>query len=545
MIKKISAIALSCVLLATSCSNINEKSIDATDQSLKKAEEGLSKLRGNESLRDVSAVRHSDRVWLGSRGYRQQNGDPLPNKYDNLTYISSQEQSLSDIASDLAAMTGMRFVVRNAAAGSSSSGSEIDGGMDLGGGSSSSSSGGNTCALSYSGDFVGLLNQLSTKFDMFWEHRENVIYLSKYVTRTLALYSLPSTTTLSAEITSASDSTESGGGEGGGSESGTDNTVSLESTLNVWEEIGEVVESMLPEGSDFAMSPSTGTLTLTSSPLAIRKVENLIKKQNEILSRQVVVDVNVMSIVTSELDRFQVDFSSILKNVSDKFDLSWSGPSGNLTEMTGLGSFSSGYFSNSTEFDAEGNLISGNIANLMIDALSERFTKSMVTNSSVTTLNNHAVPLQIITSEAYLKEMELSVDEGSVTSSATPGNITTGFVMNILPRILANGDVMMQYSMSLSEKTALEKIEFMAGTDASGNPLNSFIQLPTVVSRDFLQNVKLRSGNTLILSGFDRYINSAEDAGVGNPDLWLFGGGEYGKMKKEVLVIFMTPRIIE
>ncbi|MCT4575341.1 MAG: hypothetical protein N4A43_03715, partial [Alphaproteobacteria bacterium] len=311
--------------------------------------------------------------------------------------------------------------------------------------------------------------------------------------------------------------------------SGTDNTVEVTASLSVWEEIEEVIKSMVPEGSTYAMSPSTGTLTITSSPLAIRKVENLVKKQNEILSRQVVIDVNVMSIVTSELDTFQTDFTAALKNVSDKFSFEWSGPKGNLTEVTGLSSMTSKFSSNSGE----------NTADIILKALSEKFDKSQVTNSTVTTLNNHTVPLQIITREAYVRKVEQSVDDGVVTSSATPGDITTGFVMNVLPRILANGEIMMQYSMSISERSGLKVVEF------GDKDSPSFIQLPTVVSRDFLQNIKLKSGNTLVLAGYDKIINASERSGTGNPNNYLFGGGKYGNIAKEVLVIMITPRVIE
>jgi type IVB pilus formation R64 PilN family outer membrane protein len=541
MIKKISLITLSCVLLATACSDVNQRATSGIETQKVTADEALSNIRSNVDAKNMSSVRHSDRVWLGSRGYRQQNGDPLPNKYDNITYITTQEQGLNEISSDLSAMTGMRFVVRDADS-VSSSGASSDEGMDIG--AAASGLAGKSIALSYSGDFVGLLNQLSTKFDIFWEHRENVIYLSKYVTRTLALYSLPSTTTLSSQISSESDSSESAdsGGSGSGGKnttSGTDNTVELETSLNVWEEVAEVIESMIPEGSTYAMSPSTGTLTITSSPLTIRKVENLIKKQNEILSRQVVVDVDVMSIVTSEVDNFKVDFSGILESISDNFNLNWSGPDGSLTMAEGLGNFSSSYLSDSLAYDSEDNFLSGSTADLIIDALSERFENSIVTNSTVTTLNNHTVPLQIITREAYVKQVEQSVDEGVITSSATPGDITTGFVMNVLPRILANGKVMMQYSMSISELTNLE-------TKTFGDPkAPSFLQLPTVVSRDFLQNVKLESGNTLVLAGYDRLISASESSGTGNPDNYFFGGGKYGELTKEVLVIMITPRVIE
>ncbi len=544
IINKISAIGLTCLLLATvGCSNVKERAAETVDSQKQRTERKLEQIRNGSDSKDISSVKHSNRVWLGSRGYRQQNGDPLPNKYDNITYMTTQPQTLREIVSDLSSMTGMRFVISDAALSASSdsdSGESSDDAMDLGDTADYTADSAGALTLSYSGDVVGLLNQLATKFDISWEHNENVIYLSKYVTRTLALYSLPSTTELESTITSESDSDSAGGdsGGGGGTQSGTDNEVKLETSLNVWEEVEEVIGSMIPDGSNYAMSPSTGTLTITSTPLAIRKVENLIKKQNEILSRQVVIDINVMTIVTTEVESFEIDWDIALDNLSSNFGLDWSKATnvGNFTRPEGIGNFSSIYTSDS----------GGNIASLLFDVLSEKFERSNVTNSTVTTLNNHTVPLQIITRQTYIKESETTISDNVVTTAVTPGDITTGFVMNVLPRILANGEIMMQYAMSISELTSLETKKFgQTGDDPDTDTSGSLVQLPTVVSRDFLQNIKLRSGNTLVLAGYDRLINISQDSGTTNPNNYLFGGGKYGQVAKEVLVITITPRIIE
>jgi type IVB pilus formation R64 PilN family outer membrane protein len=286
----------------------------------------------------------------------------------------------------------------------------------------------------------------------------------------------------------------------------------------------------------YAVSPSVGTITVTASPLVIRKIENLIKNQNEIISRQVIIDVNVMTIVTDKSENFQMDFNSVLNGLTDEFGLSWSGPTGELTQLTdGISGVLEGSFAS---------LNGKKSANLLLDALSQKFDTSVTTNATVTTLNNHTVPLQIITRESYLKELETTISETSVSTAATPGDITTGFVMNLLPRILSGGNVMLQYSMSLSEKTGLETINF--GEDANSDGVgDSLIQLPTVVSRDFLQNIKLTSGNTLVLAGYDRVLNSSEQAGTGNEKFWYLGGGKYSEKRKEVLVIMITPRIIK
>jgi len=529
-IKKMSKLALVALLVTAGCSDtLHNKVTSKIDNDFKNAKKEFEKRNSNMDVKNHETVRYSNKIWLGSRGFRQQNGDPLPNKYDHVTYMSGEPQTLNEIVSDVSSMTGMRFIVNDKPGGGA--GSSSDAGATVPGEYASTSvtgESGPTFALSYTGDFMGLLNHIASKYDMHWEYKEGVVYLSKYVTATLALYSLPSTTDSTSSITSESDSSEGGtDGSATGQQSGTDNKIEMKTELKIWEEIKDVVESMLPDDGSVEISPSSGTLTVTASPLVVKKVENLIKKQNEILSRQVIIDVNIMTILTRDSEDFKLDLQRAFLDASSKLDLEWGGPVGSLRDLLGsAGQFSANYISGDFEADA------------FLDLLAEKFEQSVVTNATVTTLNNHAVPLQIITRETYLKERSVikGTDGNGDEITLTPGDLTTGLVMNLLPKILSSGDVMLQYSMSLSENLGIETY-----VDPNGQ---SSIQLPTIASRDFLQNIKLKSGNSLILAGYERDLNKSLEVGTGKPKYWQLGGGKENARTKEVLVIMLTPRIL-
>ena len=67
------------------------------------------------------------------------------------------------------------------------------------------------------------------------------------------------------------------------------------------------------------------------------------------------------------------------------------------------------------------------------------------------------------------------------------------------------------------------------------------IQMPEVDNRIFSQSVRLRSGETLILSGFDQQAQDAKSQGVGDSKFWLLGGEGATTQNRTVVVVLITP----
>jgi type II secretory pathway component GspD/PulD (secretin) len=94
-------------------------------------------------------------------------------------------------------------------------------------------------------------------------------------------------------------------------------------------------------------------------------------------------------------------------------------------------------------------------------------------------------------------------------------------------------------SLDLSELRALTTFSIGAGATQQA------VQLPEIAATQFIQRVALRTGETLVLSGFER-VNSQSrqrtlDTGVA-PGL---GGSFTGATRKESLVFMITPVMVE
>ena len=62
--------------------------------------------------------------------------------------------------------------------------------------------------------------------------------------------------------------------------------------------------------------------------------------------------------------------------------------------------------------------------------------------------------------------------------------------------------------------------------------------------RGFVQEIAMRSGSTLVLTGFETVENKANSAGIGQPRLSILGGKSYASQRRSVLVILLTPEIL-
>ena len=166
----------------------------------------------------------------------------------------------------------------------------------------------------------------------------------------------------------------------------------------------------------------------------------------------------------------------------------------------------------------------------------------MVTSGTVTTLNNKPAPIQVIKKQNYISEITKtnSGNDGDYYDISTETEeIETGFTLDILPRILEHGRILMMFNLTLSDLIELEKVEF--GSEDSGQ----YIQNPKIESRGFTQEVALKSGESLVLTGYERVENDTDKTGVGSAENSLLGGSATASKSRSVLVIILTPVVLE
>lgn len=126
------------------------------------------------------------------------------------------------------------------------------------------------------------------------------------------------------------------------------------------------------------------------------------------------------------------------------------------------------------------------------------------------------VPIQMADQTVYVAQSATTTttDVGA-TTTLTPGMITTGFNMTLLPLIQETGNVQLQVNFNLSDPPTIRNFTSKDG--------NSYIEMPYTKLRSLSQKANLRAGQSLILTGFDQNNTSVNKSGTftpGNP-LWV------------------------
>jgi len=467
-------------------------------------------------------VRVKNDIWLGDTSKVEFEGEQVPSYLeakDGITLISNRPITLYEIGTMISKITSLS--VRYAPELEEdviSKGDENEPSIETIGAQWTDSS---KMLVNYKGPLSGLLDEVANRFGVWWKYEKNEVYFYRYITKTFVLYSLPSNQSLTVNLNVSGNG---GSGDGASGTSSINQQSSIEG-VDVWSQIEETLGTMTTENGAVSINKSNGTITVTDTPANIRRIAKFVNEQNDRLSKQVAISVKVYQVNLSDGDRYGIDLGATFHGGSIK----------ELAAMT------SGSFKDAVPNNLTMSITSGHWdVNSTIKALSSQGNAKLVTSGTVSTMNNKPAPIQVTQTGHYVKNMSTtSTSSGSDTtdSSTDTEDYTTGFMMSVLPRILDHGRLMVFFNLTLSELVEWETLYY----DNDKPPL---IQ-PKIETRGFTQEVALKSGQTLILAGYERIKDSTTKEGIGTPDNMLFGGKNEAIKDRSVFVIMLTPVVLE
>ncbi|MDR1693595.1 MAG: hypothetical protein LBR70_00155 [Lactobacillaceae bacterium] len=518
------AIIISCSL-STKMEATVERDVEATSALKEKA-----KVPAKKAVDDV--VRVKDDIWLGDKSVVEFEGEPLPNYLetkDGVTLVSNRPISLYEIGDMINKVTSLKVryaskLEQDAFAAAADNAPTMEN-MNAGWAEPSK------MLVSYKGPLSGLLDEISSRFGIWWKYENREIYFYKYITKTFVLYSLPTKQSVNTQI----------GGQSTGSGGGGSSSVSLTTTadLEFWQSVDTAISSMVDADAKFSIDSASGVVSLTATPSDIKKVAQYINEQNMRLARQVAVSVKVFQVTISDSDKYGLDLSAAFNDgtaVETENGLVKTG--GSLLGMASpRGALGDDIANNLTM-----SLLPGNWdITASIKALSQQGTTSLVTSGTVTTLNNKPAPIQVVRKQNYISEITKTNSGGDANYydlSVETKEVEVGFTLDVLPRVLEHGRVMLMFNLTLSDLLDLEKV--IIGNEDDGQ----YIQNPIIESRGFSQEVAMKSGESLVLTGYEKTNNQVNKTGVGSADNPWLGGSVVASKDRNVLVIILTPVIL-
>jgi len=464
-------------------------------------------------------VSMSEGIWLGNKSTVLEHKNKLPAQFESdtgVTILLNEPVTLQVLANDINSVTGLPV--------------KIDSQV-------SSEKLKKTMNIAYTGKLSGLLSQVATDLDLLWYYDKSSVVFYETETRTFTLFALGTEVSYQTAM-----NTDDG------------NQVSLESTLKEWDEVESAISSIVGKGgnSDFTVSRSLGTITVTAPPSVLARVGEYIDRQNKRLSQLVTIDVKVLQVSITNDSAFGLNLAAAINSTSGlnivanpKNNLATTEASAmniavlsnSVSALTGAthtvnGSEVAGAYTKDDIMKGSLSGVAGTDA--LIQALAKQGKVSLVTNVGVTTRNNRVAPVNNTRTMGYIKRFESRNFTTVESSTVDQDNLETGFSMQLLPNVLDNGKILLLFRMSVRELLKMS-------TQTIGEVT---LQLPEVEERSFMQEIIMESGQMLVVSGFEKQNNSDTRYGLGDPDFMALSGSRESSAKRDVLVVILTPQVL-
>lgn len=452
---------------------------------------------------------HAARTPLESTGNVRRT--PLPTTFQKAADLNRlQPVSISELASHITKVSGYRVVISpDVVADGTSSLPEI----------------------MYSGSLAGLLDNATGSMNLSWRWNNERIEIFRYETKMFKINALAGTTDVNTTLDTTSTSSVATSGSGGGGQQGNEGSsgqrTTIASNFDLWTDVTNVLKGILSDKGTLTIASSAGTISVRDTPMVLSQVEAQVREFNRIYSRQVKLNVEVYAVENSASDNYGTDFQLAWGQAAGKYGISYTN---NGTGSTGSGPGLSAVI-NTGPFAG---------SRAIVQALTSIGNTTLLTSGSVSSLNGQSVPLNVSTEQAYLQSYSTTLtsgNSGNSTTTLTPGVVTGGFSMHFTPHVLEDSKVMLRYSIDLS---SVDKIETFSAPDG-----NSAIQLPTRSVRNFMQNVNVKSGQTLVLTGFQQTSDTTNNSGPFSSKAWFLGGKKNATKSTKTIVIVVTPYIVE
>ena len=485
-----------CCVLASCAKTQSQKVAGVVDQDFINAHDAFEMAKNPSTKVPNDTVSVSESIWLGDQSMILEHRNKLPAEFETdtgITILLNEPATLQVLANNIYSVTNIPVKID-----SQISSDKVKKNMNI----------------AYTGELSGLLSQVATDLDLLWYYDKNAIVFYETETKTFTLYALGTDVSYQSQIM-----TDNG------------NMVALESSLHEWEEVEHAIGSIIESANNakYTVSRSLGTITVTAPPSVQARVSEYIERQNRRLSQLVAIDVKVLQVSISNNSAFGLNLAAAI-NSTPGLNLI-AKPTNNLSSEAQT---AASEMNIAIAAPAGGTLSSINGTNALINALASQGKVSLVTNVGVTTRNNRIAPVSNTRTTGYIKRFESRNFTTVESSTVDQDELQTGFSMQLLPNILENGRILLLFKMSVRELIIMN-------TTTVGEVK---LQLPEVEERAFMQEVIMESGQTLVLSGFERQSNSDTRYGLGDPDFMALSGSRESASTRLVLVVILTPQVL-
>ncbi|MBL4911250.1 MAG: pilus (MSHA type) biogenesis protein MshL [Alteromonadaceae bacterium] len=307
-----------------------------------------------------------------------------------------------------------------------------------------------------------------------------------------------------------------------------------ENESDFWSELKKTLESLVgkKDGRSVIISPQAGLVTVRAFPEEIKAVKRFIKKSQEHLRRQVIIEAKIMEVTLNDDYQQGIRWDKVLGHIGST-DINFS------TAGTVAGNAISALVGGTTGIAYKNKDFSG-----VINLLSTQGNVQVLSSPRITAINNQKAVIKVGTDEYFVTNVSSTTTTGTATTVTPQVDLTpffSGIALDVTPQIDSNGEVILHVHPSVT--VTAEKIKTIILSDQK-------IILPLAQSsvRESDSIIRAKSGEIVVIGGLieTRKVDSESKTPLlgdipflGN----LFKSKSQITQKKE-LVILLKPVVI-
>lgn len=374
-----------------------------------------------------------------------------------------------------------------------------------------------------------ILNGVCARLGVDWEYDEDtgVINISRLTTR---VFYVPINNSSSSQTASVGKSGSSGGSSGGAtSTTSSTSTSSTNSAIDPWSGMQQLISGMLTDKGKVSVNSSMNTIVVTDVKQSVDRIGKVIAKFVKQNTASMLFKIDVIGVVNKDQNEVGVNWRMVwnqLGQVAPNANISFNG-SPQFSGQTGGGiglTLSPPVGGTAGHWDG---------SSLILGALNAVGKTSIVNSTFVPAMNNKLASLALTDQVNYIASSTAAGGAGGTAVGLNASTVTTGFILNMIPLLTNERDIVMQFSMDVSTLNNMDKITSAGQT----------LQQPNLSSTGMALTQKLKEGATTVLAGYSRMINGDEKESM-LPNIMIGGGAKASQIRQD-MIILVTPIMVE
>ncbi|MFM0082819.1 type II secretory pathway protein [Paraburkholderia sediminicola] len=353
-------------------------------------------------------------------------------------------------------------------------------------------------AQPYNGRVGQYLRGVSDDLGLDWSFDGSSINISRFVTRMYQIAAIPGKVSIKSDMSKGMD-TSTGNQSGGSSGGSGGNTGSFSATTSTgrtgdfdqMQIIADELNRVRSPMGRVVVNPQSRLVMVYDTKEAADRMGDILKHENAISTRQVAIRVRTLQIALNKGSQAgmnaDVVFTSIQGGLA-KYAVSFVSPT---SLASGGGSVGVSVLRPDAPFSG---------TNAVVNALNQYGRTVQDNTVTKMTLNGLPVSIASFQSDDYLRSTSPSAGSLTATSGGvpglTPGTVTTGDFVNVLPSVNDHNQIVLAYWSDSSKLNG----QFTSATVGSGQTQQQ-IQLAHTVGQKDDQIVALADGQTIVLYG--------------------------------------------